>query len=211
MIGVKFNVLIKKNMKLSQPLLHTATAIVVVASVFLSGCATKLTQPITGYTCCNLRPNYGWVSSTTMLGGAIVPAGEPVVIDTMKRDKYAYGTIGGEYISMRDDSARSEEDLHRWLRQIVVPTDPKQTLAGWSSDTQMAVYSAKVVVGMTKSQVLMSLSYPSRDDTKDLNGSTWRYWTTQEDEPVDILFGADGTVGGFSGKPSAVRAVEFRR
>lgn len=200
-----------ENMKLSHSLLSPAVTMAVVAGVFLSGCAIKLSPPITGYTCCNLRPDYGWVSSTNMLGGAIVPAGEPVVIDTVKRDKYAYGTIGGDYVSLRDDTARSKEDMQRWMRQIVIPTDPKQTLASWSSDVQKAVYSAKVVVGMTRPQVLMSLSYPSRNDTKDLNANTWRYWTTQEDEPVDILFGADGTVSGFSGKPSAVRTVEFKR
>jgi hypothetical protein len=198
-------------MKLSHPLPHTAAAIVVVASVFLFGCATKLTQPITGYTCCNLRPDYGWVSSTNMLGGPIVPAGEPATLDTMKRDTYFYGTVGGDYISMRDDAARSKEDALRWVRQIVVPTDPRVALAGWNPEVQKAVYSAKVMVGMTRPQVLMSLSYPSRNDTKDLNASTWRYWTVQEDEPVDVLFGADGTVSGFSGEPSAVRTVEFRR
>ncbi|MET3461735.1 hypothetical protein [Variovorax atrisoli] len=188
-----------------------ATALVLAMAAAVSGCATKLSQPIAGYTCCNLRPDYGWVSSTNMLGGAIVPAGEPVVIDTMKRDKYAYGKIGGDYVSLRDDTARSKEDMQRWMRQIVLPTDPKLTLATWSPDVQKALYSAKVIVGMTRPQVLMSLSYPSRNDTKDLNGNTWRYWTTQEDEPVDILFGADDTVSGFSGKPSAVRMVEFRR
>ncbi|WP_157609155.1 hypothetical protein [Variovorax sp. Root411] len=198
-------------MKLSHPFPQAAAVLAVIASVFLSGCATKLAQPITGYTCCNLRPDYGWVSSANMLGGPIVPVGEPVVLDTVKRDRYAYGTIGGDYVSLRDDTARSREDMLRWTRQIVVPTDPKLTLATWSPEVQKAVYAAKVVVGMTRPQVLMSLSYPSRNDTKDLNASTWRYWTTQEDEPVDILFGADGTVTGFSGKPSAVRTVEFRR
>jgi len=198
-------------MKLSHPLPHTAAAIAVVACVFLSGCATKLAQPITGYTCCNLRPDYGWVSSTNMLGGPIVPAGEPVVLDTMKRDSYFFGTVGGDYVSLRDDAARSKDDALRWARQIVVPTDPRVALSGWSPEVQKAVYAAKVVPGMTRPQVLMALSYPSRNDTKDLNASSWRYWTTQEDEPVDILFGADGAVSGFSGKPSAVRTVEFRR
>lgn len=179
--------------------------------LLLSGCATKLAQPITGYTCCNLRPDYGWVSSTNMLGGPIVPAGEPATLVAMKRSQYFFGTIGGDYISMRDDAARSKEDALRWARQIVVPTDPRVALASWSPEVQKAVYSAKVIVGMTKPQVLMSLSYPSRNDTKDLNANTWRYWTVQEDEPVDVLFGADGTVSGFSGKPSAIRTVEFRR
>jgi len=186
-------------------------ALVLAVSTLLAGCATKLPQPITGYTCCNLRPDYGWVSSTNMLGGPIVPAGEPVVLDTMKRDTYFFGTIGGDYVSLRDDAARSKDDALRWARQIVVPADPRIALASWSPEVQKAVYAAKVVAGMTRPQVLMALSYPSRNDTKDLNASSWRYWTTQEDEPVDILFGADGAVSGFSGKPSAVRMVEFRR
>jgi hypothetical protein len=193
---------------------HRIAALTALAAgllLLLSGCATKLTQPITGYTCCNLRPDYGWVSSTKMLGGPIVPFGEPAVLDTMKRDLYLYGTIGSDYVSLRDDTSRSREDMLRWARQIVVPTDPRVTLASWSPEVQKAVYSAKVVVGMTRPQVLMALSYPSRNDTKDLTANTWRYWTVQEDEPVDVLFGADGTVSGFSGKPSAVRTVEFRR
>jgi len=201
-------------MKLSHisSLRRLATVVLVAAAVAtLVGCAIKLAPPITGYTCCNLRPDYGWVSSINMLGGPIVPAGEPVVLDTMKRSQYFFGTIGGDYISMRDDAARSKEDALRWARQIVVPTDPRVALANWSPEVQKAVYSAKVTVGMTRPQVLMSLSYPSRNDTKDLNASTWRYWTVQEDEPVDVLFGTDGTVSGFSGKPSAVRTVEFRR
>ncbi len=185
--------------------------VLIAAAAAVAGCATKLTPSITGYTCCNLRPDYGWVSSTNMLGGPIVPAGEPVVLDTMKRDRYLYGMMGGDYVSLRDDTARSKEDMLRWTRQIVVQADPKAVLATWSPEVQKAVYSAKVVVGMTRPQVLMSLSYPSRNDTKDLSGNAWRYWTIQEDEPVDILFGADGTVSGFSGKPSAVRTVEFGR
>jgi hypothetical protein len=134
-----------------------------------------------------------------------------VVLDTMKRDRYVYGTIGSDYVLMRDDTARSKEDMPRWMHQIVVPTDPKLAVATWSPEVQRAVYSAKVVVGMTRPQVLMSLSYPSCNDSKDLNASAWRYWTTQEDEPVDVLFGNGGTVSGFSGRPSAVRTVEFRR
>jgi len=162
-------------MKLSHALPRSILVVATLAAgPLLFGCATKLTQPVTGCTCCNLRPVYGWVSSANMLGGPIVPAGEPVVLDTMKRDRYAYGTIGGDYVSLRDDTARSKEDMLRWTRQIVVPTDPKLTLATWNPEVQKAVYSAKVVVGMTRPQVLMSLSYPSRNDTKDLNANTWR-------------------------------------
>ena len=200
-------------MKLSHiPTLRRVAACSALAAVsLLSGCATRLSPPITGYTCCNLRPDAGWLASSNYLGGPILPAGEPVVIDTAKRNQYFYGTIGGDYISMSDDSARGKEGGQRWLRKIVVRTDPKVELASWSPEVQSAVYSAKVAVGMTRPQVLMALSYPSPNDTKDLNANTWRYWTTQEDEPVDVHFGADGAVSSLSGKPAAVRILQFKR
>ncbi|MEJ8826278.1 hypothetical protein WKW80_30365 [Variovorax humicola] len=188
-----------------------ASALLVAFPFLLSACAMRLEQPVSGYTCCNLRYDYGWVSSSNVLGGPILPAGESATLDTIKRDKYFYGTIGATYVSMYDDTARSKEDGLRWARQIVVPADPRLQLATWSPEVQSAVYAAKVVVGMSRPQVLMSLSYPSRNDTKDLNANSWRYWTAQDDEPVDVNFGADGKVSGFSGPPSAVRAVELKR
>ena len=48
----------------------------------LAGCATRLSPPTTGYTCCNLRPYYGAVSSGNMLGSSILPAGTAVRSNT---------------------------------------------------------------------------------------------------------------------------------
>jgi len=174
----------------------------------LTGCATRLSPPVTGYTCCNLRPYYSAVSSGNMLGGSILPAGTTVSLDYVKRGTY-YGYIGGDYVTLSDDSPRAEGGLP-WFRQVVAQTDPKIEYSTWSPQVQNAVLSAKVFPGMTKAQVLMALSYPPRDITKDLSGKTWRYWTAQEEQIVDINFDADGRVTGFAGKASAVSAVEFK-
>ena len=141
----------------------------------MSGCATRLPQPVSGYTCCNLRPSYGWIYSENLLGGAIIPAGEPVQLDKVKRDIFFYGTIGGEYIASGDNAERSVEGTQRWLRQLMAPKDPRLALAVWSTEVQNAVRSAKVMVGMSREQVLMSLSYSSRDETPDLHAGVWRY------------------------------------
>lgn len=100
--GLHLAASLTKHMKLSHISPRHAVVVVALPTGLLSSCATRPIQPITGYTCCNLRPNYGRVSSTNMLGDLIVPAGEPAVLDTMKRDTYFYGTIGGDYISLRD-------------------------------------------------------------------------------------------------------------
>lgn len=182
------------------------------AAAALCGCATKLTPPITGYTCCNLRPSYDWVNSANVQTGPILPAGQRARFDSMKRDYYLFGTIGTDYISLRDDTARSKEDTLRWVRRIVVPTDPQQVLAGWPQEIQNAVRSARVMSGMSREQVAMALSYPSPADTKDLQALTWRYWVpVEDDEPVDIQFDAEGRVHALVGKPAAVQAIAFTR
>lgn len=183
-----------------------AAAIVLAAS--LSGCAVKLESPIAGYTCCNLRPSYDWVSSNNVLGGPILAAGEAASFSSIKRGYYVYGTVGAQDIALRDDAARGQEDTLRWVRKIVVAENPQKLLASWPPEVQLAVRSGKVVRGMTREQVLMSLSYPSPNDTKDLNGPTWSYWTAVDDATVDITFGADGKVSDVSGNPSAVRSIE---
>jgi len=182
------------------------------AVVLVSGCATRLPAPITGYTCCNLRPSYAWIGSNNVLGGAMLPAGQRASFDTVKGRYYIYGRIGTEYVSLSHDTARSPEDTLRWVHRLVVPDDPAVRLASWPQEVQNAVRAARVLPGMSREQVLMALAYPSPADTPDLGASTWRYWiTVQDDETVDIRFDAEGRVQGLSGKPEAVRALEFRR
>ena len=124
----------------------------------LTGCATRLSPPMTGYTCCNLRPYYSAVSSSNMLGGSILPAGTAVSLEHVKRGRY-YGYVGDDYVTLSDDSPRAEGDSP-WIGQVVVQTDPKIEYSTWSPRVQNAVLSAKVIPGMTKAQVLMALSYP---------------------------------------------------
>lgn len=179
----------------------------------LSGCASdKFTPPIAGYTCCNLRLSSGWISSNTVVSGALLPAGEAVSIDSMQRAYYAQGTVGSKRVSLRNDTARDKEETLRWIRRIVVAEDPRLQAASWPQDVQNAVRSARVIKGMTRAQVLMALGYPSLADTPDPEAATWRYGVLmQEDETVDIEFDAEGRVRGLRGTPAGVRAIEFQR
>lgn len=193
---------------------HRARLSLLVTAAALAGCATKLAPPITGYTCCNLRPSYDAVSSHNVQAGPILPAGQRVHLDSMKRDYYLYGTLGTDYVTMSHDTARSKEDTLRWVRRIVVPADPRRQLAQWPQDIQNAVNTARVFPGMSREQVAMALSYPSPADTKDLQSPTWRYWVPvprEDDAPVDIHFDAEGRVRALEGKPAAVQTLEFRR
>jgi hypothetical protein len=169
----------------------------------------RLPQPITGYTCCNLRMHDGWISSNNVQGGTLISAGEPVKLDSMKRSFYVYGTIGSADVALRDDSARTEADTQRWLRQIVLAEDPRSQIAGWPTEVRGAVLAGRASVGMTRTQVLTALGPPSSLETPDRNAASWRYWTALEDEPVDLFFGEDGRLARFGGKGPAVRLLNY--
>jgi hypothetical protein len=179
------------------------------AAALLSGCATPIQPPIVGYTCCNLRPVDGWVSSHNVQGGALLPAGEPVKLDAIKKRYYVYGTAGGTDIGLRDDNAKNEADTLAWVRTIVVSGDPRAKLATWPAEIRTAVQTAKVMVGMSREQVLMSLGYPAKADTPDLASPTWRYWTALDDTTVDLHFDEAGRLIKVSGTPTGVGLVSF--
>jgi len=186
--------------------------IALAGAALLSGCvAVPLVQPVSGYTCCNLRSYDGWISSNNVQGGDLVAAGEPARFEQIKKNYYLYGTIGGTELALRDDNARSKEDTLRWANRIIVAEDPRPKLAAWPSDVQKAIRYGRIFTGMTREQVLMSLGYPSPADTPDLNADSWLYWTSIGDFPVDLHFGKDQRLVSIVGRPSAVRMIEAVR
>ncbi|WP_284617875.1 hypothetical protein [Aquabacterium humicola] len=188
---------------------HAPLTMLLAAAAVLSGCSTPMQPPITGYTCCNLRAEHGWISSNNVQGGTLIPAGEPVQLTTIKKRYYVYGTVGGNEVAFRDDAAATEDDTLQWLRRITVAEDPRNRLEQWPDLTRLAVRAGRVSTGMTRDQVLMSLGLPSRNDTRDLDGPVWRYWTGLHEHPVDLHFGADSRLARIDGRPEVVRHIVF--
>lgn len=181
-------------------------------AAMLAGCATPLTPQITGYTCCNLRPSYDVVSSYNVQGGAILPAGEPVKLTTIKKRYHVYGTVGDTELELRDDMSSSEAETLAWVKQVVVPQSPRAQLTAWPADIQAAVQSAKVKPGMSKAQVLMSLGYPSKKETPQLDASVWHYWTLQDDDhTIQLHFDDNGLLTKLTGILAGVRAVSVEQ
>lgn len=190
-----------------------AAAVCVPVMLALSGCiAFKVDQPITGYTCCNLRAENGWVSSDNVIGrGSVIPLGTPARITDIKRSYYLYGRIGEEDLGLRDDSAKREADTLRWAHLVIVSEDPRGALAGWPMDVRTAVGLARVMPGMTRQQVAMSIGHPPASETPDPNAAVWRYWTRVDETPLEVAFADDGRVTRISGSPAGVALVEMPR
>lgn len=182
------------------------------AAAALSGCmSAPLSQPISGYTCCNLRDRDGWISSDNVQGGDLIPFGSNAQIKSAKRKYYLYGAIGDSSYGFRNDWAKAEQDSLDWARRLVVTEDPRTRLSNWPSEVRAAVGAARVVRGMTKEQVTMALGYPSPGDTPNLADATWRYWTTMDDNPVDLVFGTDGKLADVVGSRTGIRLIEMQK
>lgn len=169
--------------------------------------ATRLPQPITGYTCCNLRDNGGWIFSDNVQDGKLIPAGEPVTLTSTKRTYYVYGEFAQRSIGLWDTQSDNSGQVFAWVHRIVVSEDPRPKIAALPPEIRDAIHAAKVVRGMTRQQVLWAVGYPGLDETPDLAGPVWRYWTPKAKKTVDIQFGPDGKVVAISGPPASVQLM----
>lgn len=178
------------------------------AVLLLAGCgAAPLREPVAGYTCCNLRAVGGWISSDNVLGGVLVPAGEPVKFESRRSSDRVYGTIGGRDVGFHHDWGRTADETLQMALRLVVARDPREQLVKWPADIRAAVDAAQVIPGMTRAQVTMAIGHPARRDTPDTAADTWRY-RTMDHGTVDLRFGPDGKLFEVVGSAAAVAMVQ---
>lgn len=177
------------------------------AVLLLAGCgAAPLREPVAGYTCCNLRAVDGWISSDNVLGGELLPAGEPVKFESRRSSDRVYGTIGERDVGFHHDWGHTADETLQMALRLVVARDPREQLVRWPADIRAAVDAGRVIPGMTRAQVTMAIGHPARRDTPDAAADTWRY-RTMSHGTVDLRFGPDGKLMEVVGSAAAVAMV----
>lgn len=180
-----------------------------IATFLLAGCASS--GPITpsdvwlvGYTCCNLthEQNSDWISDVNYTGLTKIPAGSPIRVAKVGSQNYRVDAeISGKHYRFGQDYGRSAEPFESWLRRMVVVDDPRSRISNWTPEIQRVVRDGKVMIGMTKEQVIISLGYPPKFGTPNINAKTWKYWETSgsvyflhwEDERVSKISHSHGS------------------
>jgi hypothetical protein len=107
------------------------------------------------------------------------------------------------------DYGREQESLQQFVNKIVVTEDPKARLATFPAATQDAIRDGKVMVGMTKEQVIMALGYPMASETPSLDADLWRYWVSSFGE-YQVLWDGRGRVQEIAGDPLVTNLVTYR-
>jgi hypothetical protein len=131
--------------------------------------------PKDGFLCCNLRVSGAWASdaNSQRSGGTIMPAGTRVI-------GMAYGSsqvdveIGGRKVSIGNDYSR-DMTIQAFAQRWIVPKDPREALRDWSPKVQQAVKAGRIMKGMNRKQVLMSLGWPTTGSTPNIDDPVWNY------------------------------------
>jgi outer membrane protein assembly factor BamE (lipoprotein component of BamABCDE complex) len=173
----------------------TVGALVALAGA-LGACTTPGTkeelQARSGYACCNLHYQRDKISDANWHELPFYPAGTPVRVTGLHYDR-ATVVIDGAEMYIRQEYGREQETLGKFIAKTIVAEDPRPKIAAWPKEVQDAIRAARVMPGMTKEQVIVSLGYPMTSETPSLDASTWRYYVGSFD-PYDVVWGADGRV-----------------
>jgi hypothetical protein len=128
-----------------------------------------------GFACCNLRYSGDQLSGSNYAELPYIPLGTPVMIRVIDGPR-AIVEINGKQMSLRTDPAQTTESAAQWLDKAVLADDPRRRLENLPAGVRLAIQSGRLVKGMTKEQVIMSIGYPHADANKGLDTPSWRYW-----------------------------------
>lgn len=153
----------------------------------VAGCTTSLPHPwvdTTRHLCCNLHYERTTIADVNFQRGTLIPVGTPVRITRVTGKGVVFEAPGHPPITLLLRYGRRNLDLDRYLERVFVTEDPRARLARMPRDVRTAVEQSRVVPGMTKEQVLLSLGYPPAHRTPTLDAPEWHYWQNRWEEFV---------------------------
>jgi hypothetical protein len=155
-----------------------------------------------GYLCCNMRTDGSWISDINYdeNGKRIIPVGTPLKVTGYGHYRVKV-EINGKSQAIGDDYSR-DLPLDVFAKRYVVADNPAAKIAAFPMKIQEAITNARIVIGMTREQVLMSVGYPVSSENHNLDDKTWRFWVSSFSE-FRVTFDDSGHVSDVSGDADA--------
>jgi hypothetical protein len=165
----------------------------------------KPDKPV-GFLCCNMRTTGSWISDINYddKGMKIIPVGTPVAVTGYGHYRVKVD-INGKHQAIGNDYSR-DLPLDVFAKRYVVADDPAVKLPTFTKKAQEAIASARVALGMTREQVLMSLGYPVSSENPNLGARTWKFWLSSFSE-FHVSFDENDLVIEVSGDMETKRQV----
>jgi hypothetical protein len=129
-----------------------------------------------GYLCCNMRSDGSWISDINYdeNGKHIIPVGTPLKVTGYGHYRVKVD-INGKSQAIGNDYSR-DLALDVFAKRYVVADDPAAKIAAFPKKIQDAIATARIVIGMTREQVMMSVGVPVSSENHNLDDKTWRFW-----------------------------------
>ncbi len=179
-----------------------ATAAIAAAALLAAGpAAAQRKPPYEGFLCCNVLNDRGWANDINYRDARkeLVPAGTPVKVTGYGRYRVQVVTPDGKKFALGNDYSRRLSN-DEFADRYVLPQDPKAAIDAFPPKVRAAIAEMKLVRGMTRQQVLMSVGYPPAHYTPDLEAPLWSYWADSGSE-FQVFWGPDGKVDQIFGRP----------
>jgi len=147
-----------------------------------------------GYLCCNMRSDGSIMIDINYEGPKehLVPAGTPLKVTGFLWHYRVIVDISGRRQYIKNDYSR-DLPMNELVKRYVVANDPAVKIANFPEKTRDAIASARLMKGMTREQVLMSVGYPVSTENANLGAKTWKFWLGSFDE-FDVKFDDDNRV-----------------
>jgi hypothetical protein len=175
------------------------------AGLTLSIAAVAEDKPA-GYLCCNMRSDGSWISDINYdeNGKKIIPVGTPLKVTGYGHFRVKVD-INGKSQAIGNDYSR-DLALDVFAKRYVVADDPAAKISTYPKKIQDAITQARLVRGMTREQVLMSVGYPVSSENHNLEDKTWRFWVSSFSE-FRVHFDDSGRVADIEGDADAKSKV----
>ena len=186
-----------------------AHKLLLLAGMLVAG-AAQAQATFSGFLCCNMRTDGAWISDINYAenGKRVIAAGTPVGVTGYGRYR-VNTTMDGQRQDLGNDYSR-ELDLETFAKRYVVATDPRIALAKASPKVRQAVQSQRIVKGMTREQVAMSVGMPVTSENPHADSKVVRYWLSSFQE-FQVKFDGAGRVVGIDGDAMVRNLVEMDR
>jgi len=161
-----------------------------------------------GFTCCNLHYDGDWISDANYTTLPMIPVGTPAKVTKFGRYR-AYMDVGGQSMRIGLDYGREKETLRQWMAKIIVADDPNIKIATFPDAIKNAIMHGKLIKGMTREQVIISVGYPLTNENASLDAPVWYMWVS-DSQKYQVLWGTDGLVKDITGDPWARSLVVYK-
>ena len=159
------------------------------------------------FTATNLRYEGDWISEASWPNQAIIPAGSKIKVIDYGSNR-ASVLIDGRKMRMGIDWTRGIETIQQFVARATSNEDPRKLIATLPEQTRNAIRAGKVIPGMNKQQVLISMGRPRVDFTPSLDATEWKYEVAEQGE-LFLIFDGDGILKTIDGSRKARGQVAY--